>query len=272
MATTTAPMIAFRDVGKTYPKTTAPVMSGVDLEIERGELVALIGPSGCGKSTLLNLLAGLTDATTGTIDVAGSAGTEDLRSAYVFQNPRLLPWRSVRHNVEFGLEQAGVPGAERRRRATEALELVHLGEHGDKYPHQLSGGMQQRAALARGLALEPDLLLLDEPFGALDALTRSYLQEELLSIVRRFGTTTLLVTHDIDEALLLADRIVVMSSRPARIKRVVTVPFGRERALDSVLAHPQFVPLRHEIRELLRPEVAASDPAVEAGTPEVLSS
>lgn len=256
--TTSRPMIRFRGVGKTYARTTVPVLEDIDLEIAEGETVALIGPSGCGKSTLLNLLAGLTDVSTGAIERA----RDDLRSAYVFQNPRLLPWRSVQRNVEFSLEQVGVGTGERRRRATAALELVHLAEHGAKYPHELSGGMQQRAALARGLALEPALLLLDEPFGALDALTRSYLQEELLSIVRRFDTTTLLVTHDIDEAILLADRVVVMSSRPARVRHVFDVPFGRDRSLDELLGHPAFVPLRQEIRALLRPEVAASDPTV----------
>ena len=252
------PLIRFAGVGKTYAGTADPVMQGVDLEVAAGELVAIIGPSGCGKSTLLNLLAGLTEVTEGSIELS----RDDLRSAYVFQNPRLLPWRSVRRNVEFGLEQVGTTGAEARARADAALELVHLAGQGDKYPHQLSGGMQQRAALARGLALEPGLLLLDEPFGALDALTRSYLQEELLGIVSALGTTTLLVTHDIDEALLLADRVVVMSSRPARIRRVFDVPFAGTRTQDELLADPRFAPLRHEIRALLRPEVLNSDPTI----------
>jgi NitT/TauT family transport system ATP-binding protein len=252
------PLIRFAGVGKTYSGTADPVMQGVDLEVAAGELVAIIGPSGCGKSTLLNLLAGLTEVTEGSIELS----RDDLRSAYVFQNPRLLPWRSVRRNVEFGLEQVGTTGAEARARADAALELVHLAGQGDKYPHQLSGGMQQRAALARGLALEPGLLLLDEPFGALDALTRSYLQEELLGIVSALGTTTLLVTHDIDEALLLADRVVVMSSRPARIRRVFDVPFAGTRTQDELLADPRFAPLRHEIRALLRPEVLNSDPTI----------
>lgn len=250
--------VRFRGVGKTYARTTGPVLEGVDLDVRLGELVAIIGPSGCGKSTLLNLLAGLTDVTDGSVELA----EQDVRSAYVFQSPRLLPWRSIRRNVEFSLEQIGLGAEERRERARQALDLVRLGEYADRYPYQLSGGMQQRAALARGLALQPSLLLLDEPFGALDALTRGYLQEELLGIVRGLGTTTLLVTHDIDEALLLADRVVVMSNRPARIRRVFDVPFGADRSLDDLPSHPQFVPLRHEIRELLRPEVAAAEPVV----------
>lgn len=257
---TDTPLIRFVGVGKTYPRSAGPVLDDINLDIRAGELVALVGPSGCGKSTLLNVLAGLTTVSEGTVQLS----QPDLRSAYVFQRPRLLPWRSVRANVEFGLEQAGHDRAERRRRAQAALELVHLGEHGDKYPHELSGGMQQRAALARGLALDPQLLLLDEPFGALDALTRTYLQEELRTIVRRSSTTALLVTHDIDEALLLADRVVVMSSRPARIRRIFDIPFaGHQGVIDEVLSHPDFVPLRHEIRDLLRPDVLAEIPTSE---------
>jgi ABC-type nitrate/sulfonate/bicarbonate transport system ATPase subunit len=257
---TASPLIRFRGVGKSYARGTVPVLDGIDLDVAAGELVALIGPSGCGKSTLLNLLAGLTDVTTGRIELAAG----DLRSAYVFQHPRLLPWRQVRRNVEFGLEQTGLDAADRRARAQQALELVHLGDHGDSFPHQLSGGMQQRVALARGLALAPGLLLLDEPFSALDALTRSCLQEELLAIVRCSGTTTLLVTHDIDEALLLADRIVVLAGRPAQIRCVVDIPFQRISSLDELMDHEQFGPLRRRIRALLRPTAAASDPTIDA--------
>jgi len=251
------PLVTFERVCKSFGRRAEEaVLVDVDLDVGRGELVAIIGPSGCGKSTLLNLVAGLTDVTSGSVRVADP----EVRSAYVFQNPRLLPWRDVQANVEFSLEQIGLSRKDIRDRADEALDLVHLGQHKDKYPHELSGGMQQRAALARGLALDPGLLLLDEPFGALDALTRGYLQEELLGIVRRFQTTTLLVTHDIDEALLLADRLAVMSSRPARIRQIFELPFGPDRALDKVVAHPEFLPLRTEIRELLRPEVEATDP------------
>lgn len=251
------PLVTFERVCKSFGRRAEePVLVDVDLDVGRGELVAIIGPSGCGKSTLLNLVAGLTDLTSGSLRVADP----EVRSAYVFQNPRLLPWRDVQGNVEFSLEQIGLSRKDTRDRAIQALNLVHLGQHRGKYPHELSGGMQQRAALARGLALDPGLLLLDEPFGALDALTRGYLQEELLGIVRRFHTTTLLVTHDIDEALLLADRLAVMSSRPARIRQIFELPFGPDRALDKVIAHPEFLPLRTEIRELLRPEVEATDP------------
>ncbi|MHB8620540.1 MAG: ABC transporter ATP-binding protein, partial [Chloroflexota bacterium] len=178
--------------------------------------------------------------------------------AYVFQRPRLLPWRNVLRNVEFGLEQLGLPRAETADRAHQALDLVNLSGHESKFPHQLSGGMQQRVAFARGLAVRPGLFLLDEPFGALDALTRGYLQEELLDIVRRTGTTTLLVTHDIDEALLLADRVVVMSSRPGRVKAEVHVPFGPDRKMDALVADSRYPQVRTSLRQMLRPEVDAA--------------
>ena len=230
----------------------ALVLDEVSLAVHRGELVALIGPSGCGKSTLLNIIAGLLQATAG--EVRREAG---VRIGYVFQRPRLLPWRNVLRNVEFGLEQLRGTEGRPRARARAAIELVNLMGHEEKYPHELSGGMQQRVALARGLAIEPGLFLLDEPFGSLDALTRSYLQEELLSIVRRTRTTTVLVTHDIDEALLLADRVVVMSSRPGRIKAELAMPFGADRSLELLIANREYGRIRTSLHELLRPEVGA---------------
>jgi NitT/TauT family transport system ATP-binding protein len=244
--------LEIRDVTKYFQShAEGPVLEGFSLDVARGELVALIGPSGCGKSTLLNIVVGLVTPTSGAIRIADPG----LRIGYVFQKPRLLPWRNVLRNIEFGLEQMGAPRAERRAAARRAIELVSLAGHESKYPHQLSGGMQQRVGLARGLAIEPGLMLLDEPLAALDALTRGYLQEELLGIVRRTGTTTILVTHDIDEALLLADRIVVMSSRPGRMKASVDVPFGSERSLDRLVAEPAYAEIRTNLRHLLRPEV-----------------
>ena len=211
----------------------------------------MIGPSGCGKSTLLNIVAALVEATGGSV----TSAEQGMRIAYVFQRPRLLPWRNVQRNVEFALEQIRGRRGLKEETARNALALVNLVGHEHKYPHELSGGMQQRVALARGLAVEPGLLLLDEPFGSLDALTRSYLQEELLTIVRRTRTTTILVTHDIDEALLLADRVAVMSSRPGRIKSELRVPFGPERSLDRLVADPAYAEIRTGLRQLLRPEV-----------------
>ena len=245
-------LVSIRNVVKYFARDGAsPVIDGVSLDIARGELVAMIGPSGCGKSTLLNIVAGLIEPTDGQVEVREPG----LRIAYVFQRPRLLPWRNVFRNVEFSLEQIPELRSRADEEARKALRLVNLEGHEKKYPHELSGGMQQRVALARGLAVQPGLLLLDEPFGSLDALTRSYLQEELLGIVRRAGATTLLVTHDIDEALLLADRVVVMSSRPGRIKREITLPFGRDRSVDRLVAEPAYAEIRTSLRHLLRPEV-----------------
>jgi NitT/TauT family transport system ATP-binding protein len=233
-------------------QTGDAVLDRVSVHLQRGELVALIGPSGCGKSTLLNVMAGLLQPTDGQVRMQDP----EMQIGYVFQQPRLLPWRTVLRNVEFGLEQLSQgSGAGRKQQARQALDLVGLEGHEDKYPHQLSGGMQQRAALARGLAIEPGLFLLDEPFGALDALTRTYLQEELVRIVGAAGTTTMLVTHDIDEALLLAHRVIVMSSRPGRIKAEVEVPFGGERSLDSMVGDPAYAETRTSLLQLLRSEV-----------------
>jgi ABC-type nitrate/sulfonate/bicarbonate transport system ATPase subunit len=245
-------MIHIDRVLKRFSGDEEPVLDHVSITVEKGELVALIGPSGCGKSTVLNIIAGLVKPTEGSVRVDGG----DARVSYVFQRPRLLPWRNVRRNVAFSLEQTRVSASERRRAVAAAIARVNLDGHEDKYPHQLSGGMQQRVALARGLAIEPSVLLLDEPFGSLDALTRSYMQEELLGIVRGSGTTALLVTHDIDEALLLADRVLVMSSRPGKIKHELRVPFGPERSIDALLQNPEYGRIRSELRHLLRPEVS----------------
>jgi NitT/TauT family transport system ATP-binding protein len=245
-------MIHIDRVLKRFAGDAEPVLDHVSITVEKGELVALIGPSGCGKSTVLNIIAGLVKPTEGSVRVDGG----DARVSYVFQRPRLLPWRNVRRNVAFSLEQTRLSASERRKAVEAAIARVNLDGHEHKYPHQLSGGMQQRVAIARGLAIEPSVLLLDEPFGSLDALTRSYMQEELLGIVRGSGTTALLVTHDIDEALLLADRVLVMSSRPGKIKHELRVPFGAERSIDSLLQDPEYGRIRSELRHLLRPEVA----------------
>jgi NitT/TauT family transport system ATP-binding protein len=252
MSAVDEPLIRIDRVLKRFSGDTQPVLDHISIGVAKGELVALIGPSGCGKSTVLNILAGLVEPTEGMIHVNDA----DARISYVFQRPRLLPWRNVRRNVAFSLEQTKLSAGSRRRAVETAIARVNLEGHEQKYPHQLSGGMQQRVALARGLAIEPSVLLLDEPFGALDALTRSYMQEELLGIVRGSGTTALLVTHDIDEALLLADRVLVMSSRPGRIKHELRVPFGPERSIDSLLQNPEYGRIRSELRHLLRPEVA----------------
>jgi NitT/TauT family transport system ATP-binding protein len=246
-----SPLIEIAEIRKRFPRNDELVLDRISISVADGELVALIGPSGCGKSTVLNIVAGLIEPTDGNVRFADPG----MRVSYVFQRPRLLPWRSVERNVAFSLEQTAIGGAEKRAAIRAAIARVNLEGHEHKYPHELSGGMQQRVAIARGLAVNPRLLLLDEPFGALDALTRSYMQEELLGIVRGAGTTAILVTHDIDEALLLADRVLVMSSRPGTIKHELRVPFGPQRSLDSLLQDPDYGRIRSMLRELLRPEV-----------------
>lgn len=245
--------LSVEHVWKEFGKGPAgAVLEDISLEVRKGELISIVGPSGCGKSTLLNVLCNLTAPSRGQIIFA----SDRPRIGYVFQAPRLLPWRSARRNVEFGLEQAGVARAEIHDRALEAMRLVQLEDHLDKYPHQLSGGMQQRVALARALILRPDVLLMDEPFAALDALTRGYLLEEVLNIVRHSGSTTVLVTHDIDEAMLMSDRVVVMSSRPARVKEIIDMPFTDCSTVDMLIAELEYPRLRAKIRDLLRPEVS----------------
>jgi NitT/TauT family transport system ATP-binding protein len=223
----------------------------VSLSIEPGELVCLIGPSGCGKSTLLGALAGHIAVARGQLDVDGKpvAGPHPDRGI-VFQHHTLFPWKSALENVAFGPKMRGIGRKERRRQATEILELVGLKDFANRYPKQLSGGMQQRVEIARVLVNRPRLLLMDEPFGALDALTRMNMQELLLDIWSRVRTTVVFVTHDIDEALFLADRVIVMSARPGRIIEEIKVPFARPRNA-AISVTPEFGTLKRRCLELL---------------------
>jgi NitT/TauT family transport system ATP-binding protein len=219
--------ICFRAVSHTYhPKRGAPLLAldGVSLEVREREFLAILGPSGCGKSTLLYLLGGFLPIEAGEILVQGRpiAGPGRDRGI-VFQSFALYPWKTVRQNVLYGLEKQRLPRHERGRRAQELIELVHLDGFENSYPAQLSGGMKQRVAIARTLATDPEILLMDEPFGALDAQTRALMHEELLAIMRRAPKTVLFVTHDVREAVALADRVAVMSARPGRIKEVVDI-------------------------------------------------
>ncbi len=225
----------------------------ISLAIRKNEFVSLLGPSGCGKTTLIRIIAGLLPADCGEVLVNGQAVTVPGRDrCMVFQQFGLLPWRTVLSNVEFGLEIDGVPKDERSARAGQYLELVGLKGFERYYPHQISGGMQQRVGIARALSKKPDILLMDEPFGAVDAQTREQLQEELLKIWSRTDTTMVFVTHSIDEALYLSDRVVVMQARPGRIKEEVSVDLPRPRWEGDVKADPRFAQLRSQLRESLR--------------------
>ena len=225
----------------------------ISLAIRKNEFVSLLGPSGCGKTTLISIIAGLLPADCGEVLVNGQAVTVPGRDrCMVFQQFGLLPWRTVLSNVEFGLEIESVPKDERSALAGQYLELVGLKGFEHYYPHQISGGMQQRVGIARALSKKPDILLMDEPFGAVDAQTREQLQEELLKIWSRTDTTVVFVTHSIDEALYLSDRVVVMQARPGRIKEEVSVDLPRPRWEGDVKADPRFAQLRSQLRESLR--------------------
>ena len=236
-------------------KRNLRVLDGVDLEVREGELLAIVGPSGCGKSTFLGAVDGLVKMRAGEIRV------DDVRvdkpgadRAMVFQQDSLFPWRTVMRNISYGLELQGrLPKAEIRDRAASLVELVGLKGFGEHYPHELSGGMRQRVNIARALATDPQLLLLDEPFAALDAQTREFMQVELLKILARAKKTALFITHQIDEAVFLANRVAVFSARPARIKAIVDVDLPAQRTLETKL-QPRFRDLQERIWRLIEEE------------------
>ncbi len=239
--------VRITDVTKTFGRGSSEVMAldGVSLSVASGEFVCLIGASGCGKSTLLSLVAGLEAPTSGTVSTGGR------RVAFMFQEPALFPWLTAVQNVELPLRANGVSRAERRKRARELLDSVHLAGFADKRPHELSGGMRQRVALARALAQDADVLLMDEPFGALDAMTRDLLHELLEGIWRRQGFSVLFVTHEVREAVRLGDRVVLLSSRPGRVLEDFDVTSERPRSLES----SETVERALEIKERLNEEV-----------------
>jgi len=227
----------------------------LSLEVHAGEFVSIVGPSGCGKTTALRIMDALVPADGGRVLINGTETAEPRSECgFVFQDFGLYPWRNVAANVEFGLELRGVGPEERRRRAQSFIKLVGLEGFESHYPHQLSGGMQQRVGIARTLAIEPEILLMDEPFGSLDALTRRIMQFELLRILgSQRPTTAVFVTHDLEEALVLSDRVVVMTRRPGCCKEIVDVPFGRPRT-PEVLDSPEFLELRRHLWESLQEE------------------
>lgn len=227
-----------------------------NLDIREGEFFTILGPSGCGKSTFLNVLAGLAHKTSGSITIDGRpAEGINLHQGVVFQGYALFPWRTVLQNIEMGLEIRKVPKRERKETAEHFLDLVGLSGFAHRYPHELSGGMRQRVAIARALAYSPDLLLMDEPFAALDAQTREILQAELLRIWEAHKKTIVFITHSLDEAIYLSDRIAVMTHRPGRIKSILDVPLARPRPAE-IRHSPQFVQLREQAWDVLRDEVA----------------
>lgn len=232
------------------------VLDGIDIHVDAGELVALVGASGCGKSTLLSIIAGLAPPTEGEVLLDGRAVDGPGRDrGLVFQNYTLYPWRTVRENVAFGLELQKLPKAAITERVDHYLHVMGLGAFADSLPKQLSGGMKQRTAIARAMANDPKVLLLDEPFGALDAQTREAMQEFLIRVWRQTGTTILLVTHDVEEAVFLSQRIYVLSSHPGRVVDEVAVPFGIDRE-HSLLRESRFHVLVDDLRELLRRHAA----------------
>ena len=221
------------------------------LDIKKGELISIVGPSGCGKTTLLRMIAGLLEPTSGSITIDGRpCSVPGPDRGLVFQDFALFPWRTVRKNVEFGMEVRGVPKAERRQRAEEYIKMVGLEKFADSRVHELSGGMKQRVGIARALVNDPEVILMDEPFGALDAQTRNIMQTELLKILDKTDQTIIFITHSVDEAVFLSDRIVVLSKRPATIKEIVNITWPRPRDRAS----PEFTSLRKRILDELEKE------------------
>jgi ABC-type nitrate/sulfonate/bicarbonate transport system ATPase subunit len=244
------------------------VLEKVSLDVQDGEFCCVIGPSGCGKSTLLRILDGLIRPTSGQVVIRGTVCTSPRADVgVVFQSFNLFPWRTVAQNVELGLEERGIGRAERHERAGRWLDRVGLTGFEHFYPGQLSGGMQQRVGLARALAIEPDILLMDEPFGSLDAQTRLLLQAELLRLWALDRKTVVFVTHDVEEALFLADRVVILSPRPGSVVGSVKVPFDRPRG-DRLRADPAFAQLREELWEGLKAGITVPQPEDPAPEPD----
>jgi NitT/TauT family transport system ATP-binding protein len=236
------------------------VLDNVDFDLTSGSFTSLVGPSGCGKTTMLRIIAGIEKAGGGTIEINGVSSAKDVPAlGVVFQQGSLLPWKSVQKNVAFGLELAKLNKAEIKERVARALDMVHLTGSEKKYPHQLSGGMQQRVGIARALALDPPILLMDEPFASVDAQTREELHDELLHIWEKSRKTVLFVTHSIDEAIVLSDHIIVMAAKPGRIISRLTVDLPRPRTEESAHLMPGYGQLRSKIRKLLTPTSAKTE-------------
>ncbi|HEY1454992.1 MAG TPA: ABC transporter ATP-binding protein [Candidatus Dormibacteraeota bacterium] len=252
-----ATCIAVRDVSKIYERPghrgeAFTALTNVSLDIAEGEFISLIGASGCGKTTLLRMISGLIPASTGEIAINGKRvdGVPD-RIGFVFQEPALLPWRSVRDNLAFVLRRKGMSAEQVQAAIDDKLRLTNLQDFAGYYPQALSGGMQQRVGLARALVGDPDVLLMDEPLSALDAFTRRRLQEDIAGILGAIGTTTILVTHDVDEAVFFSDRIVVMGASPGSVREIVNVPLGRPRRHAEIVGNPEAAKVRDHVLSLV---------------------
>lgn len=263
-ASPSAPLITVRDLSVAYDVARTGkrliAIEGVDLDVHEGEFVTVLGPSGCGKTTFMNVVAGLVKPSTGTVLVDGSPVTgPGPDRAVVFQDYALLPWRTVFDNVKFGLEmQKELRSDGWRDRVQEAIELVGLAGFESSYPRELSGGMQQRVGLARAFVAEPRILLMDEPLGAVDALTREVMRDEIDKLIQKTGKTVLFITHSIEEAILLGDRIVVFKSHPGAIKEVIETGLERPRSERSVQHDPRFLELRDHLWDALQGEATAA--------------
>ncbi len=251
--------IRIENASRAFLGGAVEALAGLSLDIYEHEIACIVGPSGCGKTTLLRCIDGLLPLSSGSIRINGNPVTSPpAHVAMVFQHFGLLPWKTVYANAAYGLKLAGVPRRRLDAQVSLALRLVGLEGFEQAYPYQLSGGMQQRVGLARALATEPEVLLMDEPFAALDAQTRELLQEELLRILEKDTNTIVFVTHSIDEAILLGDRVIVLSARPGRVKEILHVPFPRPRMLSATRADPRFGELRTQVWDLLRQELQSA--------------
>lgn len=241
-----------RDEHKKGVQREFTAIKDIDFSVKEGEFITLVGPSGCGKSTLLDLLLGLTTPAKGRILIDGrEIKGPGLDRGIVFQQYALFPWKTARGNIEFGLEAKGIPKSEWKEKVEYYLDLVGLKQFADRYPHELSGGMKQRVAIARSLAFNPDVLLMDEPFAALDAQTRETLQTELLRIWEKTGKTIIFITHGIDEAVYLGERVVVLSPNPGTVKKILDIPLKHRLADADIKSNPEFIKARREVWSLL---------------------
>ena len=249
------PILVAEGIDKTYQSRDGELraLREISFQVSTGEFVSLVGPSGCGKTTLLRILGGLLEAERGFVRIDGQVLTEPRQEiGFIFQNPTLMPWRTVLKNVTLPLEIRGANGDAQKNRALQLLDLVGLLGFENSYPHELSGGMQQRVAIARALVYEPSILLMDEPFGSLDAITRNQMNLELLRIWRATGKTIVMVTHTIQEAVFLADRVLVMSARPGHIRATIPVDLPRPRDTD-LFYNEEFATLHHRVRAMISP-------------------